>query len=221
MRLCAARKTAIMSANIDNIYREQARRARTRKARFGAGACSVPKTATHPECFDVEHVRCYYEIAASAVLANVGQTAFTIQVQPDNCPFFDPRAVSMSVVDAVDPGLPRVLRLTDVNIQGCPQEAIRTATPTAATTQFWMSFKWDPRERNGCACPVPWGVFSNLANSYPLNVNGFNPHPAGITVTASAEVYGDCLNGAAGGCGQRRDMPTLTAPGGRAFPATP
>lgn len=209
-----------MSANLDTIIREQARRSRAARAAFGAGGCSVPKTATHPECFDVEHVRCYYEIAASAVLATAAQAAFTVQVQPDNCPFFDPRAVSASVVDGVDPGLPRVARFTDVNIQGCPQEAIRTAAPVAGTTQFWMSFKWDPRERNGCACPVPWGIFSNLANSYPLNIVGFNPHPAGITETVSIEVYGDCLNQAgAAGCGARRDMPTLVASAaGRTFP---
>lgn len=208
-----------MSANLDTIMREQARRSRAARAAFGAGGCSVPKTAVHPECFDVEHVRCYYEIAASAVLANVGQTAWTIQVQPDNCPFFDPRAISFEPVDAIDPGLPRVLRIMNVDIQGCPQEAIRTAAPVAGTTQFFTSTKWDPRERNGCACPVPWGIFSNLANSFPLNIGGFNPHPAGITVSASAAVYGDCLNSAAGGCGHRREMPTLTASAGRTFPA--
>jgi hypothetical protein len=209
-----------MSASIDRIYREQARRSRASKGRFGAGACSTPKTSYDPRCFDVEHLACHYQIAANAVLANVGQTIFTVQIEPTNCPVFDPRAVSASMVDAVDPGLPRNMRWTDVSIQDCPQEAIRGKAPTAATTAFWQNFKWDPRERSGCACPVPWGKFTNNANSFPLTLTGFNPHPAGITVTGSVEVYGDCLTtNDFTQCGARRAMPEIVTPPRSSFPA--
>lgn len=206
--------------------RAQARASRARHhaaSMIGAGGCNLPKVAMDPDCYDVEHLRCYYEIVANSALAVAATTAFTIQLQPDNCPFFDPRAVSAVATDSVDFGLVRLVRFTDVNIQGCPQEAIRNAAPLVGTTSFWTSRKWDPATRNGCACPVSWGVFSNAANSFPLNVVGFNQNPLATTITI--EVYGDCLSVLEAGlkCGVRRKKPEMTngvTNGGRVFPSS-
>lgn len=161
----------------------------------GGGKCGTPmklgQRYTDPRCYDMNYLNCCHEIVAESSLSVAGQSAFTIQVEPENSPYFRPCAVAAMVTDSVDPGLKRVARFTSVSIQNCPQENIDDPAPTAATTQFWLSTQWDPEARDGCACPISWGTFSNRSNSYPLRVVGFNPHPIGISIDVTILVYGD------------------------------
>jgi hypothetical protein len=160
----------------------------------------------------------------AAALAIAGQAAATIQVQPQNSSYFKPYAIAMTVTDAADPGLDRRARVYAASIQGCPQLGVRNTAPTIASTDFFYNDQWDPRNRDGCACPISWGTFSNLSNSFPLEITVLNPHPVGIDIDVSVTLFGLPCH-AAPECGCGRDVggmppvpPTRPAPRMQATP---
>jgi hypothetical protein len=142
-----------------------------------------------PESYDINHLDCYFDIDGQSVTA-AGQTAFTLTFDPNATPWIRPVAVSATVVDSTDPQLDQRVWFTAVGVHGCFQENINEVTPTAATTRMWPNDKWDPRNRNGCACPVCWDPYSNSANTRQLQIIGFNPNPPGTTSRILVNPYG-------------------------------
>lgn len=177
--------------NLDNNIRAQARAYHSRKhGKIGVGGCGPNGCGVdYPASYDLNFLGCYYQIVPQAALAVAGQTAFTLTFNPVDM-YFAAYAVSAVIRDTTDPSLPRVANFGSVSIDGCRMEGVNTATLTAASTQFWTSEKWDPTARSGCACPVRWGCFTNSALGRPLVIQGFNPHPAGISINVIVEVYG-------------------------------
>lgn len=162
----------------------------------GPGGCELGDM----DVLDLNYLACYYTVLPQAALNVAAGTAFTLTFNSVD-PFFDPRAISMVVRDVGDKGLPRVCNVGSVTIDGCRYEGTNVNPLTATSTQFWTSEKWDPSNRNGCACPVCWGLFTNSANGYPLVINGFNPNAFPIDVIA--EVYGESLRCAPSWCDEK------------------
>lgn len=169
-----------------------------------------------PRCYNIEYLACCKVKIARAAL-NVGaNTAFNITMEPQTSPFFKPCATTLEVTNTADVTDRTAVRIANIDIQGCPQLGIRTATPVVGTTEVFLSTEWDPLNRAGCACPVGWGTFSNAANTAPLTLTGFNNNNFAVDVYLA--VYGDPKEHAPEcGCGYDKDkMPTVTT-----FGATP
>lgn len=181
--------------NLDNVMRAQAAASKNRRRGVGVGGACGPAGCgvDYPASYDLNFLGCYYSIVPQAALAVAGQTAFTLTFNPVDM-FFCAYAVSAVIRDTTDPSLPRVANFGSVSIDGCRMEGVNTAPLTAASTVMWSSEKWDPTARDGCACPVRWGCFSNAALGRPLVIQGFNPHPAGISINVIVEVYGKGLS---------------------------
>lgn len=160
----------------------------------GVGACPTSYEAiqvTADNC-DLASLDRYYSMDAQSLFAVVGQAAPVALTMNPLDTYFCPVAAAVVVADATDPGLPRFARIYGVDIRGCPQLDFRNATPTvAATTQFIPSQVWDPANRNGCACPVNWGCYSNQGlGSDALTVTVGSDHPAGINLDFTILIWG-------------------------------
>lgn len=212
--------------NLDHIFRAQARAMKNRRSEaIGVGGCGPAGCGVdYPAQFDLNFLGCYYQVVPQAALSVAGQSAFTLTFNPVDM-YFTAYAVSAVVRDSTDPSLPRVANFGSVSIDGCRMEGVNTAPLVAGSTQFWSSEKWDPHARSGCACPVRWGTFTSNALGRPLVIQGFNPHPAGISINVIVEVYGRSSNCAPDWCDQsdpatwRTPIPTpvppMRAPAGR------
>jgi hypothetical protein len=142
---------------------------------------------------------CKTKIARAALAVAPGTNA-TIQMEPQTSAFFQPCATNLEVVNSADPSLRTTVKVFGVTILGCPQTGIFTEAPTAASTNFFLSTEWDPLARDGCACPVSWGCFSNVANSAPLSMTIRNDGPDTVDVVWA--VYGNAISMAPDcGCG--------------------
>ncbi len=168
---------------------------------FGTGAaCSGADCDTsQPEKYGLEYLDCYFDVDAQSITV-AGGAAGTLLFDPNNTPFMDPVAASITVVDATDPQLDQRVWMTAVNVKGCNQLAVNDIAPTAATTRVIPSDKYDPRNRAGCACPVCWDLYSNAANTRQLSVTVFNPNPAGTTARVIVNVYGKSCGGVPPDC---------------------
>jgi hypothetical protein len=186
--------------DIDSV-RAAARAKTEQHDQCGIGACGPAGCSLQPdEIYDLDYLGCYYTMLPQAALNVAAGTAFTLTFNSVD-PFFDPRAISVVVRDFGDKGLERSANFGSVTIDGCRYEGTNVAPLTATSTQFWTSEKWNPRARNGCACPVCWGLFTNSANGYPLVIQGFNPNAFPIDVIA--EVYGESLRCAPDWCDEK------------------
>jgi hypothetical protein len=154
----------------------------------GIGACGTGDCGVdYPSNYDIQFLGCYYNVLPQAVLSVAANTAFSLVFNPVD-PFFTPFAVSAVVRDSTAKDIRRPANFGSVTIDGCRYEGVNTSPLTATSTQFWTSEKWDPTARDGCACPVRWGLFTNQANGYPLTIGGFNPNAVPIDVIV--EIYG-------------------------------
>lgn len=142
---------------------------------------------------------CSFNRAPTAVHDVAGQTAATIQVEPQNSSWFCPLGVAVKVRNSTDGNVDMAgsVLITSVSVQRCPQLDFDNAAPDATTRQYLVAREWDPDARDGCACRVDWDCFSNLANSWPLRVVIFNDNPAGILVDVSFDVIGEAINACA------------------------
>lgn len=188
----------------------------SKQPRVGVGASCPPtrrlglQQQVDPRCYDIEYLACCKTKIAVAALSVGAGTAATLTMEPQTSPYFKPCATSLEVVNSADTTDRTAVRVANVDIQGCPQLGIRTATPVAGTTQVFLSTEWDPLNRAGCSCPVGWGTFSNEANSAPISMTIFNQN--GFAVDVYWAVYGD-PSSCAPKCGCGKDngsMPVIT-----------
>lgn len=143
-----------------------------------------------PERWEVEYLDLYYDIDAQSVLTTAGNAAFAVTMAPVN-PWFVPVAIAVTVNDATDMDLDRRAFFTALTVDGCRQLDINNATPTMATTQLIPSDKWDPRARNGCACPIVMAPYTNTGIGSALAVlSGINRNPVGISIMVTVNFYG-------------------------------
>jgi hypothetical protein len=172
---------------------------------FGTGAASCPSgdcDTDVPELFGLDYLNCYFDLDGQSITL-AGQTGADVIFNPDQ-PFITPVAVSATVVDSTDPQLDQRAWFTAVAIKGCQQENIHQPSPTAATTQFWPSDVWDPRNRAGCACMICWDLYSNTANTRTLRISVFNPNPVGTTERIVVNVHGRPCGGVPADCAVRK-----------------
>lgn len=125
--------------------------------------------------------------AALSIAAN--SPTGVIQVIPVNTPFFEPVAAECIVTETNNPNANRRIRFTAFAIGGSPQEPIDDRAPTAATVAFIWSDHFLPADFG--PRPVQWGVFSNVANTKPLQIFGFNPNA--VLVDVEWVVYGNSI----------------------------
>lgn len=165
---------------------------RTGSGRRGTGACgsgiSMPDI---PGCEPDPGRYCDMQKIGKIVEVN-GQAAFIAVIEPEQTPFFDPRAVRATVTDASNPDLNHRVFITGVSINKYPQELFHDAAPTAATLDGIWSDDWtDP---DGYAVKVPWGFMSNEANNLVLEIYGFvRGYSAGTSLEVQFTVYGNGL----------------------------
>ena len=192
----------------------------------GAAACVGAECSLDvPESYDLAYLDCYFDVDGQSTTV-AGQAAFTITMNPNATPWIQPVAMAITVVDSTDPQLDQMVWFTAVQVHGCFQWLINETTPTAATTRIVPSSKYDPRNRNGCACPVCFDVYSNEANTRQLSLSGFNPNPAGTTARVIVNMHGkscgsvppDCVGGPRKPGFKRVPTPVLTGSGRGAIP---
>ncbi len=189
--------------------------ARKRRTEFGVGGgggrCAVaPRSGgTDPRCYDINYLMCCKQITSDSVLTVAAATAWTIQVEPQNSPYFKPCAIAMMVADSADPGLKRLARITGASVRDCPVWTINTPTPVVGTTAFFTSVLFDPEARDGCGCPFDGPTFSNLALTAPFRIFGFNDNALPIDITVM--LWGDEC-GIAPDCGCGNDKAKVLPP---------
>lgn len=158
--------------------------------KVAVGDCPVGCDYLQPERWDLDYLDLYFDLDAQSVLTTAGNAPFAVTMAPVD-PWFVPVAIAVTVNDATDMDLDRRAFFTALTVDGCRQLDINTTVPTMATTQLIPSDKWDPRARNGCACPIVMAPYTNTGIGSALAVlAGINRNPVGINIMVSVNFYG-------------------------------
>ncbi|MEX1365182.1 MAG: hypothetical protein AB1Z98_18790 [Nannocystaceae bacterium] len=199
--------------------------------RFAVGGCggNCPPMACSPQpmpCRPSSLNDCYHEVAqkygcplkvaSGGVIGVDGQARIAFRVEPVQSNYFLPIAVRLTGRSRDDPDQLLIWRLTAVMVKNQPQENYHEPNPSVDTVVGVESVAYDGRTAGEVpAYEVGWGPFSRSAMADHLELVGWNGYPAGVFMTARAEIWGYPINTLPEGwsCG--------THPGPTASPRTP